>query len=366
MATLSQLVDRTRMELADTPKLFTQTIRTTGDTQVYELSYAPVLATSCTVYLDGIEVPDDPEDGVEYSGVQIEESTGKIIFDFYPAAEMNLYVTGTHFRYFTDDEITTIVQSAFDMHVKGRSDTYGRKITVENLDPIEDYPVALLSTIQAVQVLMTDAAFDIDIYAPDGINIPRSQRFRQLEEMLANLKDRYRDLCMALNIGMYKVEVFTLRRISARTNRYVPIYRPREIDDRSRPERVYLPIPTYGGELPAPATAQYDLSLMQGDTFSQTFDFDIDLTGYEVKAQVRTWPEAQALAAEFTCTVTNAATGTVVLSLTPEQSERIPRRAFWDMQISKDGDVYTVVQGGVYGSREVTRTGVSSPERIGP
>ena len=355
MATLSQLVERTRMELADTPKLFTQTIRTTGDASVYELTYAPLLASSCSVYLDGIPVPDFPEEGVELSGVQIEESTGKLIFDFYPPAGLDLLVTGTHFRYFTDSEMTQIVQTAFDMHTAGRSDSFGRRLTVENLAPLEDYPVSLLATIQAVQILLTDASFDIDIYAPDGINIPRSQRFRQLEEMLANLKERYRDLCMALNIGMYKVEVFTLRRISARTNRYVPVYRPREIDDRSPPERVYLPIPTYGGQAQPEVAAQYDLALVQGDTFSQEFDFDVDLTGAVISAQARTYPESPAKAATFTVEITDYVQGIVVLSLTPEQTKNMPLRTFWDMQVNQSGTITTVMQGRILTSREVTR-----------
>ncbi len=332
MATLTQLVERTRMELADTPKMFNQTIRTTGDTNIYELSYAPVRAASCTVYLDARQVPDYPTEGIELSGVQIEETTGRVIFDFYPPADMDLTVMGTHFRYFTDEEMQQIVETSFSQHTANRADTYGRPITLERLDGIEEYPVALLSTIQAVQILMTDAAFDIDIYAPDGINIPRSQRFRQLEEMLANLKDRYRDLCMALNIGMYKVEVLTLRRISARTGRYVPVYRPMEIDDRGRPERVILPTPTYGSTPQDTGVPTLDLLIYQGDTFSQTIPLPKELPVHAVlTSQVRGYPGSPAIAGQFAIQQVDART--IILHMPADQTRNLPSRAVWDLQV---------------------------------
>lgn len=364
MATLTQMVDRTRMELADTPKLFNQTIRTSGDTNIYELSYAPVLASSCTVYLNGRQVPDFRVEGVEMSGVQIEESTGRVIFDFYPPADMDLTVTGTHFRYFTESEMQQVVESAFEMHTTKRADVYGRPITLDRLDGLEEYPVALLATIQAVQILMTDAAFDIDIYAPDGINIPRSQRFRQLEEMLTNLKDRYRDLCMALNIGMYKVEVFTLRRVSARTGRYVPVYRPMEIDDRGRPERVYLPTPTYGSAPLETGIETLDLLIYQGDTFSQEVALPRELPVNAVlTAQVRGYPGSPAVAGQFA--IQKVSPTSIILYLPPEQTRNLPSRGVWDLQVTYqlgDGDFNPTDFSGDFGNPPETSSALTVSE----
>ena len=64
-----------------------------------------------------------------------------------------------------------------------------------------------------------------------------------------------------LNIGLHRIETFTLRRISRLTNRYVPIYRPQEVDDGSIPQRVLLSMPTYGDVTPATTAQVKDLTL---------------------------------------------------------------------------------------------------------
>jgi hypothetical protein len=46
-----------------------------------------------------------------------------------------------------------------------------------------------------------------------------------------------------MNIGRYKIEMLTLRRVSKTTGRYVPIYIDREFDDWTiYPVRVFPPI----------------------------------------------------------------------------------------------------------------------------
>lgn len=346
MATMQSLLDRTRLELGDQPKTFRQEWYGDGLTNRWELDYAPLDADSVIVTVDGVDVSNTCE---------VEEAAGVLVFDTAPGADEKVVVTGTHFRYFTSAELTTLITSAVQEHLVRRVNAFNQAMSLETLPYVEEGVVALRATIKALFVLATDASFDIDILTPDGVSIPRSERYRQLMSMIAERERQYYHISEALNIGPYRAEVFTLRRVSRWTNKYVPIYRPQEVDDYSMRERVYLPIPTYGAEpVPSPAT-EYDLALVQGDSYSEALDLASDLTGTTLKAQVRTYPEAPVLAAEFTVTVDDAAAGHVTISLTAAQTKQLPLRSYWDLQIDSSGEVTTVIQGHVFCKREVTR-----------
>lgn len=118
--------------------------------------------------------------------------------------------------------------------VRYRSDP----LTWYNLPKVEQYPLALLGSMMAVWTLLMDASTDIDISTAQGTFVPRTQRFRQLTQMYEMLEARYRDICAQLNIGLYRVEVFRLRRVSRFTNRLVPLFKDREYDDPTLPVRL--------------------------------------------------------------------------------------------------------------------------------
>jgi hypothetical protein len=155
----------------------------------------------------------------------------------------------------------------------------GRKISVENLPTIEEYPVAIYAVTLALYTLATDASFDIDISAPDGVSIPRAERYRQLMDMVSARQGQYRDLCVQLGVGMYKIDVFSFRRISKATGRYVPVYKPQEVDDRSYPQRVDIPAPTYGDATVTWVTEAGDLTAYQGRSYSTALDYTGNYAG---------------------------------------------------------------------------------------
>lgn len=346
MATMKTLLDRTRLELGDQAKTFRQHWFGDGVTNRWELDYQPLDSDTVVATIDGVDVSGQCE---------VEEASGVLVFDTAPGPHSQVVVTGTYYRYFTTDELLTLLDSAVLEHLKGRVTSYNQSMTLENLPPIEEGVVAQATTVKALYVLATDASFDIDILTPDGVSIPRSERYRQLLEMIETRKAQHKEICEALNIGVNRVEVFTLRRVSKMTNKYVPVFRPQEIDDWSRRERVYLPIPTYGASpVPTPAKS-LDLAMVQGDSFLQVLEFGIPLNGYTIQAQVRTYPQNPVVAAEFACTITDEDLGLATVSLTPDQTRRLPLRSFWDVQVTKDDTVTTVVQGSIFTSREVTR-----------
>ena len=353
MASVESLRSRVRMELNDPPKSFVWGAEATG-TRRYEMPYSPVDGASLAVFVDGVNVSDD---------VEVEEHTGVLTFDSAPTAGDAISVSGTYYRYFTDNELSEFVDDAVRQHAHNRTDEFGRAITIANPPVIEGYPVSILATIQALYTLATDASFDIDISTPDGVGIPRSERYRQIMEMIQTRREQYNQLCQALNIGLNRIEVFTFRRISRLTNRYVPVYLPQEVDDRSKPTRAYLPLPTYGTD-PAPdSTGRYDIVLTQGDSYSAVLDFPFDVTTYTALAQIRLYPESAAYAAQFTVSVEDAGLGKIRISLSPEQTKRLPLRAYWDIQLtsnSNDEDVKTYIAGTVFCKRQISRE--QSPE----
>ena len=225
-------------------------------------------------------------------------------------------------------------------HVYNRTDNLGSQMTIAKIPTVEEYPVAILATIEALWALATDAAFDINIVAPDGVTIPRSQRYQQLTNMITERMNQYRMLCSALNIGLWRLEIGTLRRVSRRTNKLVPLYMPQESDDARKPERIYLQN-DHLGYTPTPTTAAtYDLIIYQGDSYSVVLDFpdDLNIADLVFKAQIRTYPNAPALYAEFTIAVVDANLKKLRLSLTKQQTAYLPARAFWDLQATSISD----------------------------
>jgi hypothetical protein len=351
LSSLTALVSRVRTELGDTGRSFVDSFLGDGTTTRFPRPYAPLNGLSVIVKVDGSDVS---------TYVTAEEAEGILVFDNAPASGASIVTAGTHYRYFTDLELQIIVNEAFAQHTFNRTDAFGRAITLGNLGAVEEYPLALLATINALWTLATDASFDIDILAPDGVTIPRSQRFRQLTELINERRAQYQQLCSALNIGLDRMEVFTLRRKSHRTNRYVPIYRPQEVDDASMPERVFLPMPTYGGT-PAPSVvAEYDITLVKGNSFTlPLLDFSFDATNYTAKAQIRTYQGSPVALATFAITTIDAAAATYSLSLTPDQTRPLPVKSFWDMEFTSKTDptdVKTYVGGVVFAGPSYTTT----------
>lgn len=349
MATVESLRTRVRGELNDQPKSFVWGVQASG-AQRYEMPYSPVDGPSLAVFVDGTDVSNN---------VSVEEHTGVLTFDTPPSAGAEINVQGTYYRYFLDDELDQFVNTAYKQHAHNRQDEFGRIITLANLPVIEEYPVTILSTIQALYTLATDASFDIDISTPDGVGIPRSERYRQIMEMIAERRSQYDQLCQALNIGPFRIEVFTFRRISRMTNRYIPVYKPMEIDDRSKPERLYLPMPTYGaGVADEDSAGRHDLVFTQGDLFTIVLDFPFDVTGYEPLAQIRLYPESSVYAAQFTTEIEDGPLGKIRLTLDPAQTERLPLRAYWDIQLTEvnnSDNVRTYISGTVFVKRQVTK-----------
>jgi hypothetical protein len=350
VAVLSDLTARVRLELGDLPKQFSLTFSGNGAIKDFPLAIHPIDIYTLSVSVNGTPV-------AYPAGYTVEENAGVIHFVTAPALNASIVVTGRSFRYFTDDDICTFVNTAVTQHTYNRTNNLGSQMTIALIPVVEEYPLAILATVEALWALATDASFDIDIQAPDGVMIPRSERYRQLTQIIQQRMEQYKQLSSALNIGLWRIEMGNLRRVSRMTNKLVPIFMPQEIDDSRKPERVYIQN-DLNGRTPLPTTAEiYDITLYQGDSWSAEFDFPFDTTGYVFKAQIRTYPNAPARYAEINVETVDDNVGKILLSLDSNQTKYMPVRAFWDLQatfVDEPTYQHTFIRGQVFTTQEVT------------
>jgi hypothetical protein len=316
MANIDSLISRVRVELGDLGKSFVTQFVADGSTNRFKLHYAPLDSTTVTVQTKLIS------NGTTYditNNAHIEESTGVLVLlqndgvtPLVPADGDELTVAGNYYRYFTGAELTQLINDAVSEHASYATDSTGRKVTLATLPSSEEYPVAVYATTLALYTLATDAAFDIDIQAPDGVSIPRSERYRQLMDMVQTRHAQYRELCALMGVGLYRIEVFDLNRISKMTNRLIPRYVPQEVDDRSYPERVNLPEPTLGNKPPAWPTEAGELSAYQGLDFTETLVFNGNYAGKTFIANLLNQRSSVLVVQPFTLEV--ATTGTDVIT----------------------------------------------------
>lgn len=366
MATTTSLGIRLRAEIGDMGRSFVESFTGDGIANIFHMTEAPVQGSTLMVTVDGLNVSNH---------ITVEEGFGTIVFDNPPNSDTVITASGTFYRYFTDSDINYYINTAFAEHARTTTDANGSSVNMNTLPLVDEYPLVILASTLALYTLATDSAFDIDIISPDGVSIPRSERYRQLMEMVQTRQSQYRELCSMLGVGLYRMEVYTLRRVSRLTNRYIPVYRPQEIDDGSLPQRVILPIPNYGDVTPASPVPTRDLSLYAGDDFEEKVRFSMDLGDFVPLAQVRLYPDIPGgrvgpaiiatlvITKEASNTNTNLPTDTLdtlVLTLPGVATRDLPNVSYYDLQMTDlSGKTKTYLTGKVF-----TRAQVSIP--LGP
>ena len=357
MANIVSLSNRVRAELGDIARSFTESFAGNGQDRRFQLTVAPVNAQSLSVTIDGTEVSND---------CTVEEVTGLVVLPYIPTTSNTVVISGLSYKYFTDVEINHYIWDAFEQHSKFMTTVNGVKPTIQNIGHINEYPIALLASIQALYTLATDASFDIDISSPDGVTIPRSQRYRQLMEIIYQRREQYKELCQLLDIGMHAVTVFDLRRVAPRTNRYVPIYIPQEVDDGSLPQRVYLEMPNYGDATPSGPVQDLDLSLYSGDDYEHSWTFAADISTFTPFAQIRMFTDfpdntigplilATPTFSKSASGANGGITDTLTMYLTGADTADLPHTSYWDLQFKdSSGKTKTYFEGKVFTKYQVS------------
>ena len=255
MATLAGIVQRVRAEVGDQPAAFVDTFIGGDELSSYDLSEVNVTSVTAKA------VTTDPASTVglvQDTDYVLNPAEGSILLinpDYSPLKHgQTLIVRGTSQGMFTDADLATYVTDAMNQHTYGRTlrtryrDEHGNirydsePIDLDNLPPVEEPLVAYLAVINVLWTMATDASSDIDVNTAEGTFVPRSQRYRQLMEHLGELQQRYNSLAQQLNVGLARIEMFQLRRVSRTTNRLVPVFEEREYDDTSLPVRLLPPV----------------------------------------------------------------------------------------------------------------------------
>jgi hypothetical protein len=340
-AVSQRLLERVRMDLGDLPQPFDFQFVGDGLRDHFNVEHRPFDPVSLVLIKDGYVV-DPAAEGVVFDGL-----TGSVIFADAPPPGILWEIQGTKWRYFSDADLQIFIDTAVAQHSHNRADSTGGPYDANDIPPVEEYPVALYAVIQALWALATDSAFDIDILAPDGVNIPRSERYRQLMDMIGARQQQYDELAAALNIGVRRLEVLTVRRTAKLTNRLVPVFLPQEFDDRTPPRRLYPPV-SLQGTSPVPISkGRYDIYLYSDEPFGVLMNFQTnaadvpvtpendayDMTDWEFYAPiVRVKGSYGPPITQLTVQIVDPTTGLVRLSLDSDQVRKIPNWCFWELR----------------------------------
>jgi len=228
---LASITAKTRGIFRDYGETFTAQYTGVGSIDRYDLPVDNVDADTIEVEIDGVAA--DPADYL------LDARAGVVMLDAPLATGAILRVTGTSYISVGGADLAEYVDTAFQMHIRGRSPAP----TYDTLPPHEEHLVAMLAAIEGLWALATEASQEIDVLTPEGVNIPRSQRFAQIMALIDRLNEHYKELAAAFNVGPFAIRILTLRRVSRTTGRLVPVYVEREFDDRTYPPvRVFPPI----------------------------------------------------------------------------------------------------------------------------
>lgn len=228
---VTELRDVARAMLRDPAQVFQDQLVGVGGPWRYELSVGNVEATGLVVKVDNVTV--DAEDYI------LDSSSGAIVFTSPPAEGDEILVTGFFHEWITDDDLEIymgIAVSNYEQAERERLDQLIEQPAVANI-------MAIAGLVEALWALLTEFSRDISVLSPET-NIPAHQRYEQTYQLLNHWLAELRRRESALNIGLYKIEVFNLRRVSRTTGKLVPVYVAQEYDDRSRATRVYPPVDT--------------------------------------------------------------------------------------------------------------------------
>jgi hypothetical protein len=194
----------------------------------------------------------------------LDQHGGVLVFTEAPKQGLLMMAQGTYYRDFLPPELDLYIRTAYLQHTYGtiptteidegyppvqppQLGTTGQPVTYGTPAPmmiseVEEYPISILVTIMALWDMAVGVAQQHDVHTPDGVTIPLNQTFQQIMAMINALQGQYMALASALGVGLYRITQSRLRRVSRTTKRLVPMYRSKEYDDLTWPQRELPPI----------------------------------------------------------------------------------------------------------------------------
>ncbi len=228
MATLSDISNIARTYLRDFPRFFQVTFDAAGRT--YELGHTNIDASSLwiAVYTVGGATTE-----LSSSAYSLDERNGILRLASLPASGSKILIEGYYYEWVTPDDLSFYTQRAVEKHVRGIG------VGISEMSDVLINAIGIATICECLWALMTEYSRDIDVITSESVHIPASQRFRMAQSLLMQWESEYQRHATALNIGIDRIEVFSLRRISRTTNRLIPLYKPKEFGDYSPMERLW-------------------------------------------------------------------------------------------------------------------------------
>lgn len=228
MEDLTRISTIARTYLRDFPRFFQVSFDVAGRT--YELGHTNIDAESLWVatYTSGGSTTE-----LTPSQYSLDERNGILRFASTPSAGQKIMIEGYYYEWVTPSDLTFYTQRAVEKHIKALG------VGIDQLSDMIINAIGIAAITECLWALMTEYSRDIDVITSESVHIPASQRFRMVQALLAQWEEEYKRHATALNIGIDRIEVFSLRRISRTTNRLVPLYKPKEFGDYSPMERLW-------------------------------------------------------------------------------------------------------------------------------
>lgn len=216
------------MLIQDTGRPFAANWVVDGATTIFDLPVESISSSASppVVILNGVLIS-----GQATPSYRFDYKHGVIAFAAAPGpAGATLGVQGTTYDYFDDDEVAQAVTDAFNLHVQDQDPlpAINPAIGQPTISGSEEYLVSILAAIELLWFRSTDASSEVDIHTPEGVTIPRSERYRQLTSQVSALQEEYKTIAGALGVGLWRIQILNQRRVSLTTNRLVPLFQEQE------------------------------------------------------------------------------------------------------------------------------------------
>jgi hypothetical protein len=206
-------------------------------TLTVRLEHPYVSSQTLQVFSTDFSDPENPAT-TEVTDWTLDDRNGLVKLPDPQYLDKRVLVAGHHYTWFTDADLlmhTTDVLQEF-LYESNRND-------VSDLSGVEVETLKIGTVVRALWSLMCELALDIDVSTPEGMFIPARQRFQQVQSLMVTWEKKFEEMKSSLGMGLGKLEIFHLRRTAKLTNRYVPMYKERELEDPFWPERVFPSIP---------------------------------------------------------------------------------------------------------------------------
>jgi hypothetical protein len=253
--TTASVLYKVRRILRDTGEQFSSQVAGDGVVSRFELPQDTIDPATVSVTIgptDGSSIPAPLGTPANYT---LDGENGIITLTAPLVEGQLLTVTGIFYETFIDNDIIDYIQWNFIEFTQGRNPQpmldpiVGRYPPSILLSPLEERALSLAAARDVMRDLASASASEFTIDTGDGTVIPQSQQYQQFMNQADVLDGQYQTLAARLGIqSADTINVSTLRRISASTNRLVPLYVPREYDDRAYPQRILPPINTDIGQ----------------------------------------------------------------------------------------------------------------------